>query len=71
MLQPYMKLPSFEDKPEYFSDWGDSRVYTIDDIGVGECAGEVVSLFSLEITRAESAHFEGLARAGRRQLPAG
>ena len=46
MLQPYMKLPSFEEQPEYFSDWGDSRVYTIDDIGVGECAGEVVSLFS-------------------------
>jgi sulfite reductase (ferredoxin) len=60
MLQPFMQLPGFDDTPEYFSDWGDSRVYTIDDIGVGECAGEVVSLFSLEITRAESAHFEAL-----------
>ena len=60
MLQPYMKLPSFEEQPAYFSDWGDSRVYTIDDIGVGECAGEVVSLFSLEIAKAESAHFEAL-----------
>ena len=60
MLQPYMRLPSFEDQPEYFSDWGDSRVYTIDDIGVGECAGEVVSLFSLEIAKAESTHFEAL-----------
>lgn len=60
MLQPYMKLPRFEDKPAYFSDWGDSRVYTIDDIGVGECAGEVVSLFSMEIAKAESAHFEAL-----------
>ena len=60
MLQPYMKLPSFEEQPEYFSDWGDSRVYTIDDIGVGECAGEVVSLFSMEIAKAESTHFEAL-----------
>ena len=60
MLKPFTKLPSFDEKPEYFSDWGDSRVYTIDDIGVGECAGEVVSLFSLEIARAESAHFEAL-----------
>ena len=60
MLQPYMKLPSFEDSPEYFSDWGDARVYTIDDIGVGECAGEVVSLFSMEISKAESTHFEAL-----------
>ena len=60
MLQPFMKLPSFEENPEMFSDWGDSRVYTIDDIGVGECAGEVVSLFSMEISKAESTHFEAL-----------
>lgn len=60
MLKPFMELPLFEEKPEYFSDWGDSRVYTIGDIGVGECAGEVVSLFSLEISRAESEHFEAL-----------
>ena len=60
MLKPFTKLPSFEDKPEHFSDWGDSRVYTIDDIGVGECAGEVVSLFSMEISKAESTHFEAL-----------
>ena len=60
MLQPFTKRPDFDEQPEYFSDWGDSRVYTIDDIGVGECAGEVVSLFSLEIARAESAHFEAL-----------
>ncbi len=60
MLQPFTKLPSFEEAPNYFSDWGDSRVYTIDDIGVGECAGEVVSLFSMEISKAESTHFEAL-----------
>ena len=60
MLQPFTKLPSFDENPDYFSDWGDSRVYTIDDIGVGECAGEVVSLFSMEISRAESTHFEAL-----------
>ena len=60
MLQPFMQLPSFEENPKMFSDWGDSRVYTIDDIGVGECAGEVVSLFSMEISKAESTHFEAL-----------
>ncbi len=60
MLKPFMQLPTFDEKPEFFSDWGDSRVYTIDDIGVGECAGEVVSLFSMEISKAESTHFEAL-----------
>jgi sulfite reductase (ferredoxin) len=60
MLQSFMELPSFEEKPELFTDWGDSRVYTIDDIGIGECAGEVVSLFSMEISKAESTHFDAL-----------
>jgi sulfite reductase (ferredoxin) len=43
-----------------FTDWGDSRVYSIADIGVGECAGEVVSLYSMEIARAESIHIDAL-----------
>lgn len=60
MLTPFMELPSYDEKPEFFSDWGDSRVYTIDDIGIGECAGEVVSLFSMEISKAESTHFDAL-----------
>ncbi|PJF23397.1 MAG: sulfite reductase [Phototrophicales bacterium] len=60
ILEPFMTLPTFEQKPDFFSDWGDSRVYTIGDIGIGECAGEVVSLFSIEIVKAESEHFEAL-----------
>ncbi len=60
MLDPYVSLPTIEEQPELFTDWGDARVYSINDIGIGECAGEVVSLFSMEITRAESRHFEAL-----------
>jgi sulfite reductase (ferredoxin) len=60
LLEPYTTLPAFEQTPEMYSDWGDSRVYSINDIGVGECAGEVVSLFSIEIAQAESENFEAL-----------
>ncbi len=60
LLSPFMKAPSYEQNPIYFSDWGDSREFTIADIGVGECAGEVVSLFSMEISQAESEAFEAL-----------
>lgn len=60
MLEPFIKLPEFEDNPELFTDWGDARVYSINDIGVGECAGEVVSLFSIEIAQAEAQHFDAL-----------
>ena len=54
ILQPFMSLPVFELQPEFFSDWGDPRVFSLGDIGIGECAGEVVSLFSFEIAQAES-----------------
>ena len=60
LIKPYMELPTIEEKPQFFSDWGDSRIYSIADIGIGECAGEVVSLFSMEISRAESEHFDAL-----------
>jgi sulfite reductase (ferredoxin) len=58
LIQPYMQLPAFEQQPEFFSDWGDPRVFSLGDIGIGECAGEVVSLFSMEISPAESEAFE-------------
>lgn len=60
LLEPYMGLPTIDEQPQMFTDWGDSRIYSIADIGVGECAGEVVSLFSMEIARAESVHFDAL-----------
>ena len=64
ILQPFMQLPTFDDNPSFFSDWGDSRVYTIDDIGVGECAGEVVSLFSMEISQSGIDPIRGAAGIG-------
>ena len=60
IIDPFTDMPDYEENPLFFRDWGDSRVYSIDDIGVGECAGEVVSVFSMEISKAESEHFEGL-----------
>lgn len=60
MIDQFTYVPPIELSPEFFTDWGDSRVYTIADIGVGECAGEVVSLFSMEIAKAESEHFDAL-----------
>lgn len=58
IIEPFMQLPRYEERPDYFSDWGDPRTFTLGDIGVGECAGEVVSLFAMEIAQAESLAFE-------------
>ncbi|MEZ4702677.1 MAG: nitrite/sulfite reductase [Rhodothermales bacterium] len=58
LIEPFMITPDFATQPDFFSDWGDPRVYTLNDLGIGECAGEVVSLFELEVARAESESFE-------------
>lgn len=60
LLDPFSEVPAYEVNPAFYSDWGDPREFTIGDIGVGECAGEVVSLFALEVARAEAELFEAL-----------
>lgn len=60
LLDPFTEVPIYETNPEFYSDWGDPREYGIGDIGVGECAGEVVSLFSMEVTRAEAELFDAI-----------
>jgi sulfite reductase (ferredoxin) len=41
-----------------FSDWGDPREYTLSDMGIGECAGEVVSPVEFDLGAAERELFE-------------
>ncbi len=53
LLKPISKPPSYEEDPSYYSDWGDPREYTIGDLGVGECAGEVVPFVEFGIQAAE------------------
>ena len=50
--------PEHEAEPEFYSDWGDPRQYSLGDIGKGECAGEVVTQFEFEIGAAERTVFE-------------
>ncbi|HEY5373639.1 MAG TPA: hypothetical protein VIK01_08115 [Polyangiaceae bacterium] len=51
-------IPSYEQDPSYYSDWGDPREYTIGDLGVGECAGEVVPLVQVGLAGSEREVFE-------------
>ncbi|NOX62183.1 MAG: nitrite/sulfite reductase [Chloroflexi bacterium] len=60
MLKPFTLVPAYELDPSLYSDWGDPREFSLGDIGVGECAGEVVSLFSFEIAKAEGEAFAAL-----------
>ena len=58
MIDPLTAVPSYDEDPSYYSDWGDPREYTIGDIGVGECAGEVVGFVEMGLSAAERELFE-------------
>lgn len=58
IIEDLKQIPDYEDDPGLFSDWGNPREFSIGDIGVGECAGEVISSTDLELSFAESIAFE-------------
>jgi sulfite reductase (ferredoxin) len=58
LVENLQKLPSHEQDPSYYSDWGDPREYTISDMGEGECAGEVVPYVEVELAGSEREIFE-------------
>ena len=62
MLEPFTGVPAYETATELYSDWGDPREFTIGDLGVGECAGEVVSVSQFDLADAERLAFESQVR---------
>jgi sulfite reductase (ferredoxin) len=58
MLEDLMYVPAHDVDPSYYTDWADAREYTIGDIGVGECAGEVVSRIDFDLAACERETFE-------------
>ncbi|HEY1922783.1 MAG TPA: hypothetical protein VGG44_08445 [Tepidisphaeraceae bacterium] len=58
MVNEFVAVPPHKEDPSFYSDWGDPREFTIGDMGVGECAGEIVSLAQFGFTLAESEAFE-------------
>jgi sulfite reductase (ferredoxin) len=58
MVEELQALPAYEQDRSFYSDWGDPREYTINDMGVGECAGEVVPYVEMGLAAAEREIFE-------------
>lgn len=58
MLEDMMYVPPHGEDPSYYTDWGDAREFTTGDMGVGECAGEVVSPIDFQLTACEREVFE-------------
>jgi sulfite reductase (ferredoxin) len=58
IVDGFTAVPPHREDASFYTDWGDPREFTIGDMGVGECAGEVVSLAQFGFTQAESQAFE-------------
>ncbi len=58
LIEPFMDVPDFAIDNSFYVDFSDARQYSLGDLGVGECAGEVVSLFGIEVMKAEAEVFD-------------
>jgi sulfite reductase (ferredoxin) len=65
MIEDLMDVPSHDQAPSFYTDWGDAREFTIGDMGVGECAGEVVSPLEFRLTACERELFEAQVHMDR------
>jgi sulfite reductase (ferredoxin) len=57
-LDDLTRLPADPADRSFFHDWGDPREFSLGDLGVGECAGEVVSSVEFGLAAAEREAFE-------------
>ncbi len=62
MLEDLASVPAHDDEPDCYTDWGDPREFSLGDMGVGECAGEVVSLLDFHLAGAEGHVFDAQLR---------
>ena len=58
LLEDLARAPADPADRSIFTDWGDPREYSLEDMGVGECAGEVVSAADFDLAGAEREVFE-------------
>jgi len=58
MIEEFTAVPTHDQDPSFYSDWGDPREFTIGDIGVGECAGEVIYPIDFQLVACEREVFE-------------
>ncbi len=58
LLEDLVQVPAHNMGRSFYSDWGDPREFTLKDLGVGECAGEIVSQAQFTLAASEREIFE-------------
>ncbi len=63
------QVPPRELEPAYYIDWADARPFSTEDLGVGECAGEVVTGVEFQLARCERLILDAQAQLDTGRLP--
>ncbi|MEO7653832.1 MAG: nitrite/sulfite reductase, partial [Bryobacteraceae bacterium] len=58
MIDDLTVVPPHDQDASFYMDWADAREFSIRDMGVGECAGEVVAPIDFQLTACEREAFE-------------
>ncbi len=53
-LKTLVQLPSFEERPQFYYDWGGTREFEVIDLGPGECAGGADAMIKSSFDEAEA-----------------
>jgi len=70
MIDDLTSVPRHEEDASYYTDWADAREFTTGDMGVGECAGEVVAPIDFQLTACEREAFEAQLQLEAGQIDA-
>lgn len=58
LVDEFSTVPAYDEDKTLYSDWRDPREFTLSDLGVGECAGEVVDRIDFDLQKAEQEAFD-------------
>ncbi len=58
LLEDLTRVPAYDEDRSYYADWGNPREYSLGDMGIGECAGEVISMTQFGLAASERQVFE-------------
>ncbi len=56
LLEKYAPVPSYEDAPEYYRDWGAEEDFSLAGRSAGECGAGVIELIAEELKKSEKAY---------------
>jgi sulfite reductase (ferredoxin) len=69
-LEDLMEVPPHDVDSSFYSDWGDSREFTVGDLATGECAGAVVPAVEFQLAACEREAFEAQLKLEKAEIEA-